>query len=265
MAVRSTDIGVGTILGIRGRRETDGERIARHGWEPFVACSFCGDTGYNPDYAYSDLQGGMVQVECQCIVGLQLARRYTLELDWLNIAPKRFQNYTLDTHPNEDLVNRVHDWLMANPITTGQNLVIQGGVGRGKTGVAIAALREMHFGTIHDTGEPITVQYWSMPYLMDILRKEEFERKEDGETPTWRRLIRCDCLLLDDIGAERSTPFAEDRIFLLIDGRYNKGKPTILTTNLNPAKFGERDRVASRIRENHVWVTAKGPDYRREG
>jgi hypothetical protein len=136
MAVRSSDIGVGAILGIRGRRETDGERIARHGWEPFVACSFCGDTGYNPDYAYSDLQGGMVQVECQCIVGLQLARRYTLELDWLNIAPKRFQNYTLDTHPNEDLVNRVHDWLMANPITTGQNLVIQGGVGRGKTGVA---------------------------------------------------------------------------------------------------------------------------------
>ena len=38
-------------------------------------------------------------------------------------------------------------------------------------------------------------------------------------------------LALDDMGAERSTPFAEDKLFQIINYRYEERLPTIITTS----------------------------------
>ena len=88
------------------QRETDAERIARHGWQPFVACSFCGDTGHDPDTGR----------ECEvCVVGTQLIKRASLEKMWPTIIPRRFVNYTLEDHPNSKLAQDVGAWIDSNP------------------------------------------------------------------------------------------------------------------------------------------------------
>ena len=61
-------------------------------------------------------------------------------------------------------------------------------------------------------------------------------------------------LVLDDLGAERETSFAEEQLFAIIDTRLLSGKPTIITTNLslddikNPASMAQR-RIFDRVLE----------------
>lgn len=48
-----------------------------------------------------------------------------------------------------------------------------------------------------------------------------------------QRLIKYDLLVLDDLSAERSSEWANENIFNIVDGRYRAKKPTIFTTNLS--------------------------------
>ena len=41
-----------------------------------------------------------------------------------------------------------------------------------------------------------------------------------------------DLLIIDDLGAERSTEYAMEQMFSIVDSRYRSGKPLIVTTNL---------------------------------
>ena len=242
------------LIDLGKKRESDAERIKRHGWDPFVTCAWCGDTGMIPD----------TQAECFCEVGTDRLTKASRELHWINIAPKRFRDYALDNHPNKVLAEAVGAWLDGDPLTTGENLVIQGGTGRGKTGAAIGAIREFHF-----RGK--TVRYWSLPDLMDQLRSEEFERSNPQavidslrKKPTMSYLTDCDCLLLDDMGTERPTKYVEDRIYIIVNQRYTNGLPTIITTNWVGKRFHEYlgERVASRINESARYISAAGPDLR---
>ena len=40
-------------------------------------------------------------------------------------------------------------------------------------------------------------------------------------------------LIIDDLGSERSTDFAIERVYNIVDSRYRSKKPMILTTNLS--------------------------------
>ena len=62
------------------------------------------------------------------------------------------------------------------------------------------------------------------------------------------RLIGCDLLILDDLGAERSTAYAQEFVYAVIDGRYSAKKPVIISTNLTLAELNEpQDQMSSRI------------------
>jgi DNA replication protein DnaC len=54
---------------------------------------------------------------------------------------------------------------------------------------------------------------------------------------------------LDDLGSGKATGWAQDRLFEILNYRYNERKLTILTTNLGPADLEEHvgDRIVSRI------------------
>ena len=52
-------------------------------------------------------------------------------------------------------------------------------------------------------------------------------------------------LVLDDLGAERETSFAEEQLFAIIDRRLLSSKPTIVTTNLT---FQERTSTGLLLR-----------------
>lgn len=61
-------------------------------------------------------------------------------------------------------------------------------------------------------------------------------------------------MILDDLGAERSTEYAIEQLYSIVDQRYRSGKPLIVTTNLTLDQLGKapelgRQRIYERVLE----------------
>ncbi|KKM00941.1 hypothetical protein LCGC14_1799400 [marine sediment metagenome] len=132
-----------------------------------------------------------------------------------------------------------------------------GEAGRGKTHLALSIGWQW-------LGQGMgAVKFWQVSELLDAMRKEYDKMPQDnygnplpGE---FDKAKGCDLLILDDLGIEKSTEWAVDKLDTLIDHRWIEGKPTVFTTKLAPGQLGPH--IRSRIREG-VTVTLEGPDYR---
>ena len=75
-------------------------------------------------------------------------------------------------------------------------------------------------------------------------------------------------LIISDIGSERSTDYALEQIFTVIDARYRSGKPMIITTNLGlgDMKMADIDkaRIYDRILEVCQPIAFQGKNYRKD-
>ena len=76
-------------------------------------------------------------------------------------------------------------------------------------------------------------------------------------------------LIIDDLGMERGTEFAQEQVFHVIDNRYRSRKPIIVTTNLTLQELKRppdlaRERIYSRVLERCVPVKINGRNIRVE-
>lgn len=146
-------------------------------------------------------------------------------------------------------------WVRAALGGSRDSLILLGNVGTGKTWQAVAAYRAVIAGCRCD-GIAVPV-----PGLLDSLRpgREPLARAEDCE--------RIRLLLLDDLAAERASDWTGEVLYRLIDARWARNLPTIITTNATPADVRERlgDRVASRLGGMGRSVVMTGADRRRHG
>lgn len=90
---------------------------------------------------------------------------------------------------------------------------------------------------------------------------------EDDEEGTIQRINRCDLLIIDDLGAERSTDYALERVYNIVDSRYRARKPMLLTTNLSLKEMQATNdiryaRIYDRIFEVCFPLEFKGKSWR---
>lgn len=134
-----------------------------------------------------------------------------------------------------------------------EGLVIRGPVGTGKTHAAVAAFR-----AVVRHGRHLSAVAVAVPALLDGLRpgRESIESLDACESAA--------LLLLDDLAAERSTDWTAETLYRLIDARYARSLPTIVTTNATGAmiRSGLGDRIASRLNGLGRHVVLDGPDRR---
>lgn len=65
-----------------------------------------------------------------------------------------------------------------------------------------------------------------------------------------RDIVQYPLLILDDFGIERSTEYALEQVFNVVDSRYRTGKPLIITTNLSLEEIKKpQDTAHARIYE----------------
>jgi DNA replication protein DnaC len=77
-----------------------------------------------------------------------------------------------------------------------------------------------------------------------------------------RHLVQVPYLVLDDLGNERQTDYARDKVSLLIRQRYNECKATVVTANVPPEDLAAWDsRLVSRLSAGAV-LQLKGVDKR---
>lgn len=83
------------------------------------------------------------------------------------------------------------------------------------------------------------------------------------------KINKAKVLLIDDLGTERGTDFALERIYDVLDSRYRSNKPVILTSNLSIAqmKSETNDRlkkIYDRVFENCYPVHVTGGSWRQK-
>ncbi len=73
-----------------------------------------------------------------------------------------------------------------------------------------------------------------------------------------------DILAIDDFGAEKTTPFTQEKFLSILETRLRIGKPTFITSNLTGEDLKERYdiRILDRLREMFLFLNAPGKSYR---
>jgi len=123
--------------------------------------------------------------------------------------------------------------------------LFQGNTGSGKTHLACAIANELI-----DKGH--TVKFIPVTELLDKI-KATFDAQYESEDGFIKPLRDCDLLILDDLGAERTTSWTMAKLHNLIDYRYSNYKPTIITTNLLSGELSSvlDTRTVDRILDVH--------------
>jgi DNA replication protein DnaC len=153
-------------------------------------------------------------------------------------------------------------------------LMINGPVGTGKTHRAYLAAAEWCAST-GTLPRPGNVMFLRVTDLLDALRPQDdvaLIRVRDCQT--------ADLLVLDDLGAEKPSEWAAERLYMIVDHRYVNCLPLIVTTNYPEGRLAARlsglpdnaarrsvaegpgSRIASRLAEMCTVVPMDGDDRR---
>jgi len=223
---------------------------------PFQICDGSGWILMNAD--------GRVSVsECRCRVIKRQKEKVEKMFRNNGIPPrfryKTFENFNYKEYKTEYLTAKQYAEKFSEISKKPKNgLCFIGPTGTGKSHLAYAILNFL-------LERGINVVAKNVPELLDMLRpgKRESELIEER-----MELIKTsDLLLLDDLGAERNSPWASERLYIIINHRYCEMLPVILTLNIPLEELEnslEWERITSRIYEMCYILIMDGDDYRKK-
>lgn len=142
---------------------------------------------------------------------------------------------------------------------SGRSLIFCGGVGAGKTHLAVGICHEI---IAKDKVAVFTSVLTAIRSIKETFRKGA----EQTETEAILALVQPDLLVLDEVGVQFGSDTEKMYLFEIINGRYEAMKPTILLSNLAKDALTEfiGERVIDRLREGGGrMVVFDWPSYRR--
>jgi len=135
-----------------------------------------------------------------------------------------------------------------------RGLLLIGPPGVGKTHLAVATLRDLilSFGVL---GRFIDFTSF-ISRIQSTFDPSSEESKHDVIDP----VLDAELLVLDELGAQKPTPFVQDILYLVLNTRYSRRRATIFTTNFRlsldrPAERPGRDEFTTA----HAWDQSQPP------
>ncbi|HCX64022.1 MAG TPA: DNA replication protein DnaC [Eubacteriaceae bacterium] len=245
---------------IEAKKKKEKELLSRHGYpanflEYHPHCSLCEDTGY--------IDGKI----CKCFNRLIIEKYYERSNLKKRIEKENFDTFDLGYYstnaqehglsPKENIekILSVSLDFVKHFDQNESNLYFFGEPGLGKTFLSHCIAKELL-----DKGH--TVIYHTASDLIDIIRQSKLS--DSGDLGLRDLLYDSDLLIIDDLGTEHLTEFANHSLFNLINQRLIDGRKMIISTNLPIGTLQKRysTRLASRIIGNFHFLHFFGDDIR---
>jgi len=222
-------------------------------------CAKCKGAGYtrmNVPYGHSEF--GKAQM-CACRKAVKKAEQQQalLELSGL-LGLKRFQRATFESFQSQvpgcrDAYQTALDFSHA-PIGW---LLLLGPYGCGKTHLAVSVAK-----CRVEAGD--TVLVLPVPDLLDHLRSAFSPQSGQSYDERFEQMKSVDLLVLDDYGAQNATQWATEKLFQLLNFRYNGSRAMVITSN-NLGLAGLDPRIQSRLHDRELVTIVRmeeARDYR---
>ena len=155
------------------------------------------------------------------------------------------------------VVKRCRDFALGFP-AQGRNILFTGSTGVGKTFLTNCIAKEL-------IDRYVSVIYLSSHDLIEIFSRYRFSREaEEDVEETYRHILECEMLIIDDLGTEVNNTFVSSQLFYCINERINREKGTIISTNLSMDMLRDTysDRITSRIMSHYMTIPLYGGDIR---
>jgi len=167
------------------------------------------------------------------------------------MIPPRFQGKTFEGYrPEDDKQRKVLGVCVSyaeqfnKHYSDGRSLLLLGNVGTGKTHLAAAIAQ-------HVIANGFTAVYRTVYGILQHV-KGSFDREaEYNESEAFKAFIDPHLLVIDEVGATKSSEFEQQTLFNIINGRYEQKIPTIVISNLMPEELVSAlgERCVDRLRE----------------
>lgn len=167
--------------------------------------------------------------------------------DGVGLTPVKQRNLKLAYQMVHDFAENPRGWL-----------ILRGGYGCGKTHLA-AAVANHRIALGHPS------LFINTPDLLDHLRSAYAPNSGQGYDERFEQVRNSPLLILDDLGTQSNTEWAQEKLYQIFNYRYTARLPTIITTN------EELEEIDIRIRSRMVdpgisqVITVLAPDFRRAG
>lgn len=226
-------------------------------------CPICGGIGYvRLDVPLNHPEFGKVHIcSCRNVEINQQVRQRLFALSNLD----KLRHLTFDNfHPRgrmglwpkqAETLEQAYNQALRYAKTMEGWLLLQGGYGCGKTHLAAAIA---NFAV--SLGVPTL--FITVPDLLDALRFAYHDPESTFEG-RFEEIRQATLLILDDFGTQNATPWAQEKLFQIINYRYINKLPLVVTTNLDLRDIDER--IRSRLKDPDLVSIhyIEATDYRR--
>lgn len=228
-------------------------------------CAICGGTGFlrqelpvdHPDFGkpkscqcrQSELQNRRLD-KLRRISNLDGLEHYTFD----QFVP---EGYGITKNKSRTLVEAYNNALEFATEPSGW-LVLLGGYGCGKTHLAVAIANEC-------TRNNLSALFVVVPDLLDHLKATYSPHSTVTYDERFDEIRTSPLLILDDLGTQASTPWAQEKLFQIFNYRYNARLPTVVTSNHSLEELDRR--IRSRLADSMLSriTTILAPDFREAG
>lgn len=203
--------------------------IQKEVMEPRYYCTKCSDTGY--------IEQDNRTVVCECLQKMMAdVASEQLSAD-LPLSECTFDNFNTEYYSKEpdalgkipyNRMTNIYQYCVkyADTFTThSKSILMKGGTGLGKTHLSLAIANEV-------IKKGVSVIYASAPQILSKLEREHFSYRYNEQEDTFNSLLKCDLLILDDLGTEFVSDFTRSCVYNLFNSRILSNKPMIISTNL---------------------------------
>jgi len=198
--------------------------------------------------------------DCRCRAA-RLSRARSSSLS--HIIPRKYRGVSFDRPPVTDIAGPVPAAVrgyvrrLEENLDAGRGLWFFGPVGTGKTTLAMLVSK-----AALEAGRSVAI--YSLPRLLAEIRTTFEDGARQSYVELLDRLNAVDLLHVDDVGAEKTSPWVLEQLYAIVNARYEDQRAVVITTNLERAELAEQinERTVSRLEEMCDVLPLWGPDAR---